>query len=164
MLEVHKELTVRGSEAALTDFIERLTECLDDGWQRNLEGEQKAKRALDSLAGEKEIWYGFMWNGDRDSPAALVWLSRTSGIIRVINMLPIEYQRLTTREYNTILENFTERFVARAAQRAGVRFELSSGLVDIRTLMDAATYDALCRFSRAANKDAGTRAVAPRRA
>ena len=62
MLEVHKRLTVRGSEAALDGFVERLTGHVDAGWRRDLWGEREANEGFAGVGHGTS--YAFHWEGE----------------------------------------------------------------------------------------------------
>ncbi|MGC4068907.1 MAG: hypothetical protein QM784_30540 [Polyangiaceae bacterium] len=71
------------------------------------------------------------------------------------NVVPSESDELTFDEYNVVVDEFVDRFVARVASECGLNWIVSSGVLDMAELLEDDAFVALNAFSNAANRSTG---------
>jgi hypothetical protein len=100
--------------------------------------------------------YGFVAPGTKAYPSATLWLAAPErGDWYVSNIVPSE-GRLTLDQYNTILREFFDEFVANAAAAAGVSATLEKTDKGPEDFFSAGASKLLERFSIAANMSTGS--------
>jgi hypothetical protein len=151
VLEVHKELTVRGDPVRFDAFIRDLATRAAPGWSRDQEREQE----LSSLSPRR--WaYVFKSSAQSDRVAVSLFLTTGRAELTVTNIVPQQPGSLTRAQYNAILDEFARLYVVPIAPRFGLEVDVTPDHLPITHWLSGEAARRLTLFSRAANKGTGS--------
>jgi len=151
VLEVHKELRLRGDPARFDAFIQAVATRAARAWLRDREREAE----LSSLPPRRQC-YVFRSVAAADRVAVSLFLTSDHGELRVTNIVPQQVGQLTRGQYNAILDEFTVRYIGPVAPDFGMDSELTADRLPITHWLSEEAAKRLARFSRAANKGTGS--------
>ncbi len=156
MLEVFKDLTLKGDATRLDRFIVELSESLAPGWSRARDREQELERG-DPIprASPHEGHYVFEYARRIDMPAVSLFIWRTGETLKVSNIVP-EHGGLTRSQYNAVLDEFTEQNARGIAERLGLEVSVTRDRQPITHWLSEEAARRLRVFSLAANKGTGS--------
>jgi len=153
MMKVFRDLFFRGDSERLLATMEEVERQLADGWSRDAETEGN----LRTMALRGEPTYCFACEQREHRPAAVVFVTQKEpGLFYVPNVVPRDRRELSHDEYNEILAEFCNRFVRPAADRTGVRIELTDTQADLGSWLSPTAAQKLRTFSAAANRSTGS--------
>ncbi len=148
-MDIFRELYVSATAEEMAELVGAIEQSLPAGWARDHAAEEWAQ----SGPFGRGPAYCFACQPEGQRAAALVTLAQKDpDTFFVSNILPVARHQLARSEYNFILEEFCERLLRPAAERAGLKPILSSAAVGLEHWMSAATAEKLRSFSAAANK------------
>lgn len=146
-MKVYQDLVIRGSRALLDRFMSEVERRLTDGWTRY------SARESEVLTRSLGHMYCFSCTNEDSRPASELWMAtHQDGSLFVSNILAREHSSLTYDQYNAILQEFHDRFLAPAAQAVGVAVELGNPDPQIEDYLSAGAASLLRTFSAAANR------------
>ena len=148
-MKVYQELTIFGPRDRLAVLPDRIEKRLNNGWTRD------RSRNMELFQGALAEGFRFHCEPAPGRKGADLWLFLEGDQLRVSNIVPSLDQSLSYAEYNQILTEFAETFVAPAAGEMGLRISITKPKIGIRDLLPAPVADALETFSRTANKTTG---------
>ena len=149
-MKIFSDFEVHGDPDQLSRFVKVITDHLEAGWSRNLDGEEQVR-------GHNLEMISFSCASAQARPAADLWLAkRSTTCYYVANIVPAERGRLNHDEYNAILRDFYDRFASRSAQQVGARAVLGKTDVAIEELVSEHAREKLRTFSQLANKSTGS--------
>jgi len=149
-MKVFQDLFIRGTPEALVKTIDKIENILDEGWTREHEREESLSKS------SQMKWYAFRCHKKENRPAAFLSITESNtGELYVPNIVPEELNQLSYNQYNTILQDFTTRYVSPASQATGVNFELSNPEKSITDWFPPLALEALRRFYGCANISTG---------
>jgi hypothetical protein len=152
-MTVFRDLFLRGEPEQLLAMVGEVERLICDGWSRDAETE----RSLRALALRGEPTYCFACDRREHRPAATVFITqKESGLFYVPNVMPRDQRELSHDDYNAILAEFCDRFVRPAADRTGVRVELTATQADLNSWLSPTAAQKLRAFSAQANWSTGS--------
>lgn len=153
MLEIFRELYIRGDAAQLAATIDGIEQSLPDGWLRHRWFEGRIR----TIGPEAAPVYCFVCAGDDRHPSASLFLTEFEpGTLFVSNIAPNPLGQLAPREFNAILEEFCERIVRPCAERTGVSVELTADRADLGDWLSETAVRKFRAFTTHANKNTGS--------
>lgn len=155
-MKTFRELTIYSNKQMLSVVIEYIERRSGGDWSINREIVEN-----DPVIGDDMICFSFA--GSETIPSANLWLATDQNRLYVANIVPHEKMQLSYDEYNSLIEEFTERFVIPLADEMSVTFELSSNEFKLQDVLSDDTFQKLRKFSAAANKSTGSHHPADRR-
>jgi hypothetical protein len=146
-MKVYQDLTIRGRQQDLDQFVDTLEGRLTGGWFRRHDREAEvSSRALGKL-------YCYACTADRSRPESELWVAtKTDGSMYVSNIWAREFSSLTYDQYNSILSNFYETCIRPAAKLANVTIDLGNPDPRIEDFLSANAVELLRSFSSLANR------------
>lgn len=154
MLEVFKDLNIKGDPAALDAFVDEVSVSLPPGWRRDLAAENRRSQRA-ALPGEAQPFI-FKCDANGYQPAVDLFLARSSDRFEVTNIVPQELGQLTRAEYNAILDLFVDHAVRSVADRLGLTVDVTPDRLEITHWLTDEAANLLRRFSHSANKSSGS--------
>jgi hypothetical protein len=152
-MRVFRDLFVRGEPDRIAATIDEIDRSLTGGWFRDWQDERQLA-ALPGLGG-KAICFGCFAEGDR--PGATVILTpKGQGVLYASNVIPHSRRQLDYDQYNRVLGEFFDRFVKPAADKSGVRVELTDTEADLEKWLAPGAAEKLRKFSSCANRGTGS--------
>ena len=152
MLEMFKELIIRGDPREIAELTQDLQTARVLGWVHDKEAQERVNELPRT---QERDTFVFKWNG-QNLPSAKLFLMRDNDDLKVVNIVPSESGRLTKPQYNSLLDDFAERFVKPLASKRGLRLETSPSHRDISDWLSPRAKRSLEAFSRCANKGTGS--------
>jgi hypothetical protein len=149
VLEVHKELTLRGDPVRFEAFIHELATTAAPDWSRDQEREQE-------LTSISPRFYVFKSSADTDRIAVSLFLTARRAELTVTNIVPQTLRSLTRDQYNAILDDFARLYILPIAPRFGFEVEITPDRLPITHWLSEEAARRLIRFSHAANKGTGS--------
>lgn len=147
-LEDFQDLVIRGADRALSRLGEQIESHLTKGWSRN----KKRERDSERLFGENEGRFCvFERTKVRGAPSVGVALLCKTGVAEVANIVPLDKSELSIAEYNEALTYFATHFAAPAAQRLGLKVEITPPQRHLTDWLSQTAADTLVTFNAAAN-------------
>jgi hypothetical protein len=146
-IDIYRELSIEGKRVSLQNFLSQITSTLSFGWTRAEEGNARGVPAF--------TYFRCTETAERKS-AKLVLAKSSETKLYVSNIVPESVSRLTRSEYNAILLEFYDLFIAPIASQFDLRINLEPELVDLSHWLDAEAIARLERFSHNANKSTET--------
>ncbi len=144
-MKAYRTLTISGTYEILVATIAEIENRLNNGWQRNKQIEEDGRNPA-GLAPE-QLRYCFKCEPTPSRKGALVVLmSDPNDNLQLTNIVPDELGQLTFDEFNSILEEFVQKFVRPAIAKTGAELETSSGIVTIDDWFTRETAEKLRRF------------------
>jgi hypothetical protein len=135
-------------------LIESVEARLDEGWDRDEERENDLRRS--GLPGV----FCFICSKKQDrQSAALILAPKEKGGSRTLyvsNIVPADVSELGYDQYNQILREFHDNFLAPAAKNLHVAFDLTAPDTTIENVLSSESLGLLKSFSRSANKSTGS--------
>lgn len=150
MLEVYKELTVRGDPVRFEAFIQELATAAAPAWSRDQDREQELTSSLSTRV------YVFKSSADTDRFAASLFFTARGAELTVTNIVPHTLRSLTRDQYNALLDGFARLYIRPIAARFGFEVELTPDRRPITHWLSEEAAGRLIRFSHAANKGTGS--------
>jgi hypothetical protein len=151
-MKVFRDLFLRGEPEQLRATMSEVERLLSEGWSRDA----LAEGNLPALAPWGEPTYCFACAQRQQRPAAVVFVTqKEAGLFYVPNVIPRDQRELSHDAYNDILAEFHDRYVRPAADRTGVRVELTDTQADLSSWLSPAAAQKLRGFSAAANRSTG---------
>jgi len=150
-MKVFRDLFIRSNSDTMQRVVELIEQKLTDGWQRDRAAEKRSGQM-----GETQFFY-FTCNEKPGRSSALVALvKKADWSLYVSNVVPRLAGQLTHNEYNSILEEFANRFAVPAAQHLEIGVELTPAQESIEDWISADSVQKLKQFSAIANKSTGS--------
>ena len=151
-MQVFQDLKLSGQRNELERLIAAISAMLPQhGWQRDLDAEKQLATAT------RDPMYSFACKASMDREAASLWLAYSnSGDLEVANIVPEERNELSVHQYNSILNDFWQRFVQPAMAGLNINAEITKSETSIEDYLSKPIADLLRRFSNAANKSTGS--------
>jgi hypothetical protein len=156
ILEVFREFEVKGNRPSqLADLMERVSDDLPAGWQRDSKREAEIERRIAAKQYVFSVPATAVPAPGSGRPATFLfaWLHGTH--LEVTNIVPAGIGQLTKGEYNSILVEF-EKVVSPLATLLGLEEKTTSDQIQIGDLLSDDAWNALRRFSVSANKSTGS--------
>lgn len=152
-MEVYKHFEIEGGVESIKKFMDCINKLLGNEWARD----KKVEDDYMSLPSSdiKQV-FCIKCPKTKDYPSARLWLFQKSNSASIGNIVPIEINKLTTKEYNTILDTFSKQFAEHAIEFSGVSIMPSKENKDIKDLAGRTPAKLLTTFSRLANKSTGS--------
>ena len=150
-MQVFRDLNVLIPEAKASDFFDRLEKMLDDGWSRDLESEGRARQFS-----EPNFRYFRCSSGPRRESAMLAMYKGESDEWYVSNIVPAEKSRLSHDEYNSILEEFFEKYIKPVSTELGFTHKISDSSQTLEDWIGEDAANKLRVFSRSTNRSTGS--------
>lgn len=144
-MKVYRNLTIAAPREVLVATISAIEQALTGGWSRNqqIEEEGRARAGL-TLS---QLRYCFKCTPTLQRKGALlVLMSNAEGNLWMSNIVPDEVGQLTPDEFNSILEEFLEKFARPAATKTRATIETSSDTATIDDWFSTETAAKLRRF------------------
>jgi len=151
LLEVFKNLAIRGSSEKLDAFIAGVSDHLSSGWSRDRDAETRLARAP-----SPGRYYVFRCEARADRPALSLFLLGKNSALEVSNIVPRGVGSLTRVQYNAALDEFVEQSARSIAERLGLEVSVSSDRQPITHWVSEEAARRLRVFSLAANKGTGS--------
>lgn len=152
-MQVFRDLFLRGEPDRIAAAVDEMDRSLNGGWFRDWEDERRLA-AVPGLGG-KPTCFGCFAEGDR--PGATVILTpKGPDTLYASNVIPHSRRQLDHDQYNRVLSEFYDRLVKPAADKVGVRAQLTDTEADLERWLSAAAAEKLRRFSSCANKGTGS--------
>ena len=152
-MEVFKDLTIRGSEDALQDFIEAIMGNVPRGWSRDESRENELKKvALDS----EDHQYAFSRESFDGTPGATLFMIQDGETLRFTNIVPHDVGSLTRGQYNALIDDFVDHLVEPVIAGIDVTYEVTAAQVGMTHWLSEEAVGRLERFSSTANKGTGS--------
>jgi hypothetical protein len=148
MLEVFKELTVRGVPPTLSRLIDEITGHPATGWRRNRDREP---RDMPKLSAGYELAV-FRWEGPGIAPAADVFFKSDGEVLKVTNIVPVNVPKLSFAEYNAIIDDFAARNILERQEKIPLKVQITPDHLPITHWLTREAADLLTSFSRSANR------------
>ena len=118
-MKVFRDLSIQGEPNQLAATLEAIEQSLTDGWARD--------RTTEGDVVGRASYFCFACSAKPNRPAAFLFLlQREQKLLKVTNIAPKEKHQLSHSEYNSLVEEFYQRFVQPAAEKVGVRAELAA--------------------------------------
>ncbi len=150
-MKVFRDLFVYINREQTESFIKKIEALLDDGWIHDTEAEKNAEGF-----GEYEfIYFVCTEKGERNS-ALLAFARKNVDIIYVSNIVPKDKHELSRDEYNSILEEFFDRFVLPVSKELNIKVKLTTNEKNMEDWISEDSFKKLRLFSVAANKSTGS--------
>ena len=154
-MEVFRDLHISATAEQMASVADEMERALPEGWTRDRAMEARAQAA--PLVHKPVFCFACQAEGQR-AGALVVLMQKDAANFHLSNIIPRSRSQLTQREYNAILEEFHDRLLRPALERAGLTADLSGAAVGLDHWMSAATAEKLQHFSANANKGTGTSA------
>lgn len=149
MLEVFKDLSIRGDAATLDRLVPAIAGLLPGGWSRDSEAEERLRNPI---AG---IQYVFRFVGRAELPAVSLFIVEDDESLKVSNIVPQQAGSISRGQYNLVVDEFAS-FAGPVAQSMGLTVSLTNDREPITHWLSTAAADELRRFARTANKSTGS--------
>ena len=143
MMEVMRDLEVRGTRAQVDALVDHMTQAAKAPWARSAEGE--ANIGDDS-------YRVFSREADGSLPALGVALHLEPEGIRIVNIVPRDVGNLGTGIYNAALQEFLEQLVRPAAAALSLSVVTSLPRTSLAAEVGPEVARLLVQFSGAANQ------------
>lgn len=150
-MKVFRDLFIYVNRDNTSKFIVRLEEKLGSGWIRDTDAEKRTVKLIND-----EFFYFTCIAKDERNAALLALMRRDEQTLYVSNIVPQEPLRLSYDQYNSILEEFYERFVKPVVEEMGLKASLSHDEANIENWISEKSVKKLKKFSVAANKSTGS--------
>jgi len=149
-MKITTELIMRGERANLERLLARVEALLRDGWTRNREAEERARRH-----GDWQPWeYCFSCTAKADRPAAVFWVhSHHANEWYIPRPFSLENRGLREEEDKRLLAELEREFLAPAAAEVGVETEIVEHRRTVENDLTAEAVWLLRAFSESANRD-----------
>lgn len=149
-MKTFKDVYIKVDNESIANFINSVTDALEMPWQRAYENEESSK-----FLGE--VAYCFKRDRDSKYPAAgLSIFNKNGNTWYVPNVVPLESGQLSYDEYNEIITDFFNKFLAPVAKVQQVDVEISSGELQEEDIVGLEAAILLKTFSSCANKSTGS--------
>lgn len=148
MLEVFKQVIVRGEPRQLSELVAQITRDPATGWARNSEREPPGKPKLE--AGHDIAV--FRWGGGPTSPASDLFIVGRGDRLEVTNIVPVDVPRLSRTQYNTSVDDFVKRNVSKRARALQLNVEVTPDHLPITHWLTGDAAGLLTAFSKSANR------------
>lgn len=147
MMEVMRDLEVRGTRAEIDALVDHMTRAAQAPWARSAEGE--ANIGDDS-------YRVFSREADGSIPALGVALHLEPEGIQIVNIVPRDVGNLGTTVYNATLQEFLEQLVQPAAAALSLSVVTSLPRTSLAAEVGPEIARLLVQFSGAANQSSGS--------
>lgn len=153
-MQVFQDLYLNCSADQMARFVVEAERAMPTGWRRDAAEEARVRSR--SLRRDDPV-YCFSCAEATGRPAASVFLAeREPGLFYASNVVPEKLHQLEHEQYNAVLRDFYERVARPAAERCGVRAELTDSEVGLEHWMSRDAAEKLRMFSACANKSSGS--------
>src|SRR5690242_588318 len=151
-MEIFRELYIDGSREQVATVMAEIERSLSGGWARDSINEA----GMRSIDPDGPAIYCFSCTREADRPSATIFVAeKEPGLYHVSNVVPRQQHQLSYGEYNGILEEFAGRHLRPAAERSGLRVELTASQADLSHWLSVGAAERLRRFTALANKSTG---------
>ncbi len=151
-MKVYRDLYLFGEPPQVSATIGAIERSLTDGWTRDKVAESRVK-----AGGADGAAYCFACQETGTRKAAELFLrEKVPGEWYVSNIVPLQNGQLSFDEYNSILEDFCDRYIKPFAQQHGVKVEITDSQASLELWMSSETAKKLRAFSACANKSSRT--------
>ena len=146
-LHVFSDLTLMNGANRLDELTAALERVVDEPWRRALERDESQSGLME--------WRVFERRADEHLPGALLFLAprRRDGAVYVSNIVPTRGRTLGKDNYNSILAEFTDKFVRGVAPSIALEVLLTQPWIDFA---DEIGPEAFHQLRAAANFKPGT--------
>ena len=150
-MKVFRDLKITVPRSRIDEFISGIESRLTNGWERDKDEEDGSP-----MPPEYRFFY-FRCSeiGERES-ALLALVQRDEETLYVANIIPEKSGKLTRYQYNSILTEFYEEFVAPTAKDLEISVRITDDQQTIRDWIALESAEKLERFSKLANKSTGS--------
>lgn len=149
-MKTFRDLYLRLNGVSIEEVTEKLTLHCHPPWLRCYDNEDGLE-----LSGKKP--YCFEREETAGAPSAALFLfEKDDDVWYVSNIVPASVSELSYDEYNEILEDFLESLVKPSIEGTVAEAEITSNEVSVRSVAGREVEAALVRFSKLANKSAGS--------
>lgn len=147
MMEVMRDLEVRGTRAQIDALVDHMTGTAEAPWARSTEGE----------ANIGDDRYRVFWrDADDVLPAVGVALHLEPEGIQIVNIVPRDIGNLGPAVYNAVLQEFLERLIQPAAAVHALSVVTSLPRTSLAAEVGPEIARLLVQFSGAANQSTGS--------
>ena len=150
-MRVFRDLEITVPQSEIDAFILGIESRLANGWERDKEAEARSPGP-----GEYRFFYFVCNETDQREPALLALVQRSEDTFYVANIVPQKDSELTYNQYNAILAEFYEKFVAPTVKDFGLSVKITDDQQTIRDWISLESAEKLERFSKLANKSTGS--------
>lgn len=147
MVEITRDLTVRGTAEEIEALIDRMTEAARTPWARSAEGEANIG---------DDRYRVFAREADAALPAVGVAMHLESEGAQIVNIVPRDVGHLGTSVYNAVLQQFLEDLLQPAADALSLAVITSLPRTSLAAEIGPDIAELLVRFSGAANQSTGS--------
>jgi len=147
MVEITRDLTVRGTAEEIEALIDRMTAAARTPWARSPEGEANIG---------DDRYRIFARESDAAVPAVGVAMHLEPEGVQIVNIVPHDIGHLGTSVYNAVLHQFLEDLVQPAADALSLAVITSLPRTSLAAEIGPDTAELLARFSDAANQSTGS--------
>jgi hypothetical protein len=145
-----RDLVIPGGEPKFDELAAAVEQRLLPPWSRDRETQESPTLQLSD-------YRVFQRDDSAAGPGLLLFLIARDNDVEVANVVPTgERRELTKEEYNDAVEQFSDGFLASAAETLGLVVRMSPSELDLRDVLDERTYRALLAFSRTSNRSTGS--------
>ena len=149
-MKTFKDVYLQPSDRGIVDYINAVTESLHPPWERSFESEENAKYIGD-------VAFCFERKRDDTLPAArLTIVQKDSATWYIPNVVPAEAGELDFDQYNGLITEFCDEYLAPAANHLKMEMVISSGELSDEEIVGEEAARLLEIFSSAANKSTGS--------
>lgn len=147
MMEVMRDLQVRGTRAQIDALVDHMTGAAEAPWARSPEGE----------ANIGDDRYRVFWRDADDAlPAVGVALHLEPEGIQIVNIVPRDVGNLGPAVYNAVLQEFLKRLIQPAAAAHALSVVTSLPRTSLAAEVGPEIARLLVQFSGAANQSTGS--------
>ncbi|MBN8529171.1 MAG: hypothetical protein J0M36_08045 [Caulobacterales bacterium] len=147
MMEVMRDLEVRGTRAEIDALVDHMTCAAEAPWARSAEGEANIG---------DESYRVFSREADGSLPALGVALHLEPEGIQIVNIVPRDVGNLGTTIYNAALQEFLEQLIQPAAAALSLSVVTSLPRTSLAAEVGPEIARLLVQFSGAANQSSGS--------
>jgi hypothetical protein len=148
MLEVFKQLNIRGKPKQLSELVAQVTRDPAAGWHRNSDREPPNVPAL-SAGYDIAV---FRWEGGQTAPAANLFIKGSGDSLKLTNIVPIDVPELSRSQYNLILDDFVSRNISGRIEELQLDIEITPDHLPITHWLTSDAARLLTTFSNSANR------------
>jgi hypothetical protein len=148
MIEVFKQLIIRGDPPNLSRLVDEIVDHPATGWRHNRDREPRNMPKLSAGHGIAV----FRWEGSNVAPAADLYLKGRDEILEVTNIVPVRIPKLSYAQYNLIISNFASRNILPRQESLRLNIEVTPDRLPITHWLTEEAASLLTSFSNSANR------------
>jgi hypothetical protein len=148
MLEVFKQLIIRGDPPNLSRLMDEIAGHPATGWRHNRDREPRNMPKLGAGYGIAV----FRWEGSNVAPAADLYMKGRGEILEVTNIVPAHIPKLSYAQYNSIISNFASTNILPRQEFLRLKIEETPDRLPITHWLTEEAASRLTAFSNSANR------------